>query len=56
MIASADGEEAIFQLQGVGMLFEINEVEVEELEDNRFLFIGPDLSADHINSGLKLPR
>ncbi|KAK1933455.1 CobW/P47K domain containing protein [Babesia divergens] len=56
MIASADGEEAIFQLQGVGMLFEINEVEVAELEDNRFLFIGPDLSADHINSGLKLPR
>ncbi|GBE59492.1 cobalamin synthesis protein, putative [Babesia ovata] len=55
MVTDADGATSVFQLQGVGMLFEISETEVAELDDNRFLFIGPQLDVDGIRNSLHLP-
>ncbi|GIX62199.1 cobalamin synthesis protein [Babesia caballi] len=45
---------AIFQLQGVGMMFEINETELDELSENRFLFVGKDLDVETIKLSLQL--
>ncbi|ORM41173.1 COBW domain-containing protein 1 [Babesia sp. Xinjiang] len=55
MITDADGKVAIFQLQGVGMIFEVSETEVLELEENRFLFIGQDIDRDTVKNGLEIP-
>ncbi|CDR96443.1 CobW/P47K domain containing protein, putative [Babesia bigemina] len=55
MVTDADGATSVFQLQGVGMLFEISETEVADLDDNRFLFIGPGIDADKIRNALQLP-
>ncbi|GFE52858.1 cobalamin synthesis protein protein, putative [Babesia ovis] len=54
MIGEADGSVAVFQLQGVGMLFEIKETDVPTIEDNRFLFIGHNIRNDSVTDGLKL--
>lgn len=52
MITDPTGEIATFQLQGVGMLFEITEVTGILLDDNRFLLIGPNLNATEIRKAL----
>lgn len=56
MIAEPNGDTSTFQLQSVGMTFEITEAAEVEIEDNRFLFIGPNLHDGHIINGLKLSQ
>ncbi|EDO07766.1 CobW/HypB/UreG nucleotide-binding domain family protein [Babesia bovis T2Bo] len=54
LLGHSGGSTAVFQLQGVGMMFEITSTDLVGVEENRFLFIGENLDIDTISNGLQL--